>query len=321
MGKDAVVSPDPAPADPAAADRSDAVPAPAVPVTAAGPAAADLAAAELAAAELAAADLAAADLAAAPGAAPGPRVDRRTLRDELWIVLFLSIAASAVRSVLSLVDSLTSRVPLSSQTTVIVGTYTPDRPWLDLTYQLTGIALALVPVLLVFHLLRRSGEGLAGIGFDAHHLRFDIVRGAILAAAIGSAGLVLYVVAYRLGLSVKIAAAVPIAVWWTVPVLLLQAAYNAILEEVIVLGYFIHRLGQLGVRPWVAIVTSAALRGSYHLYQGFGGFVGNFAMGLVFGVLYRRWGRCTPMVVAHFFLDAVSFVGYFYLHGKLGWLP
>ncbi|MEO6822774.1 MAG: CPBP family intramembrane glutamic endopeptidase [Candidatus Nanopelagicales bacterium] len=249
------------------------------------------------------------------------RLDHRVLRDELWIVLFLSIAASALRSVLSLVDSLTKNVPLSDQTAVIVGTYSADRPWLDLTYQLTGIALALVPVLLVAHLLHRSGEGMRGIGFDATQPRRDVVRGMVLAAAIGSGGLVLYIVAYRLGLSVKIAAASTITIWWTVPVLLLQAAYNAVLEEVIVLGYMIHRLGQLGARPWVAIGTSAALRGSYHLYQGFGGFVGNFVMGLVFGVLYRRWGRCTPMVVAHFLLDAVSFVGYFYLHGKVGWLP
>lgn len=248
-------------------------------------------------------------------------LDRRVLRDELVIVLFLSIAASAWRSLLSLVDSLTKNVPLSDQTAVIVGTYTPDRPWLDLTYQLTGIALALVPVLLVAHLLHRSGEGMRGIGFDLSQPGRDVVRGMVLAAVIGSAGLVLYVVAYRLGLSVKIAAASTISVWWTVPVLLLQAAYNAVLEEVIVLGYMIRRLGQLGARPWVAIGASAALRGSYHLYQGFGGFAGNFVMGLVFGVLYRRWGRCMPMVVAHFCLDAVSFVGYFYLHGKVGWLP
>lgn len=247
--------------------------------------------------------------------------DRRTLSTELAIVLFLSIAASAARSLLSLVDSLTKNVSLSDQTAVIVGTYTPDRPWLDLTYQLSNIGLALVPVLLVAHLLRRSGEGVGGIGFDLREPGRDVVRGAALAAVVGGVGLVLYVVAYRLGLSVRIAAAATIQVWWTVPVLLLQAAYNAVLEEVITLGYFIHRLRQVGARPWVAIASSALLRGAYHLYQGFGGFVGNVAMGLLFGYLFRRWGRVGPMVAAHFLIDAVSFVGYLYLHGKVGWLP
>ncbi len=249
------------------------------------------------------------------------RVDRRTLRDELAIVLLLSIAASAARSVLSLIDSLTKQVALSDQTAVIVGTYSADRPWLDLSYQLLGIALAVVPVLLVAHLLRRSGEGLQGIGFDLSMPSRDVLRGAALAAVIGGSGLVLYVVAYNLGLSVRIAAASTIAVWWTVPLLLLQAGYNAVLEEVITLGYFMRRLEQLGAKPWVAIGSSALLRGAYHLYQGVGGFVGNVVMGLVFGYLYRRWGRVMPMVVAHFLIDAVGFIGYFYLHGKVGWLP
>ncbi len=63
------------------------------------------------------------------------------------------------------------------------------------------------------------------------------------------------------------------------------------------------------------------LRGSYHLYQGFGAFVGNAVMGLVFGILYKRWGRCTPMIVAHTLIDAVTFVGYAALRGKVSWLP
>ncbi|GAA4957356.1 hypothetical protein GCM10023238_25050 [Streptomyces heliomycini] len=41
------------------------------------------------------------------------------------------------------------------------------------------------------------------------------------------------------------------------------------------------------------------LRGSYHLYQGIGGFIGNMVMGVVFVYLYRRWGRVGPLVVAH----------------------
>jgi membrane protease YdiL (CAAX protease family) len=67
---------------------------------------------------------------------------------------------------------------------------------------------------------------------------------------------------------------------------------------------------------WTAqIFLSAGLRASYHLYQGFGGFIGNFVMGLVFGYLYKRWGRVMPLVVAHFLLDAAVFVGYSLLRG------
>jgi membrane protease YdiL (CAAX protease family) len=63
------------------------------------------------------------------------------------------------------------------------------------------------------------------------------------------------------------------------------------------------------------------IRGSYHLYQGAGGFVGNAVMGVIFGVLFRRWRRVTPMIIAHFLIDAVAFIGYALLAGHVSWLP
>ena len=47
---------------------------------------------------------------------------------------------------------------------------------------------------------------------------------------------------------------------------------------------------ELGVGPWATILSSAVLRGTYHLYQGFGPFVGNVAMGIVFGWCYAALG-------------------------------
>jgi membrane protease YdiL (CAAX protease family) len=63
---------------------------------------------------------------------------------------------------------------------------------------------------------------------------------------------------------------------------------------------------------------SSVVRGSYHLYQGFGGFVGNLVMGLVFCRAYRRWGRVMPLVVAHGLIDTVTFVGWLYWAHYLG---
>jgi membrane protease YdiL (CAAX protease family) len=40
-------------------------------------------------------------------------------------------------------------------------------------------------------------------------------------------------------------------------------------------------------------------------------------MGLVFGYLYQKWGRVMPLVVAHFLLDAVVFIGYAAFKGVL----
>ena len=108
--------------------------------------------------------------------------------------------------------------------------------------------------------------------------------------------------------------------WWTIPVLVLAAAQNAVLEEVVMIGYLFTRLAQLRWRIPAIILTSAVVRGSYHLYQGWGGFAGNLIMGVVFGLIYLRWKRVMPLVVAHTLLDVAAFVGYALLAPHVGWL-
>ena len=101
-----------------------------------------------------------------------------------------------------------------------------------------------------------------------------------------------------------------------------EAVFDKFSEYLLEYGdYLLRRLDQLGWTPARAIALSAVVRGSYHLYQGFGGFVGNATMGAIFAVLYRRWGRVTPLIVAHALIDSVAFVGYATLHGHVSWLP
>src|SRR5580658_4392723 len=133
--------------------------------------------------------------------------------------------------------------------------------------------------------------------------------------------LVLYLLAFHIGVELNVVAESLPDVWWRIPVLLLSAFQNAAVEEVVVVGYLLSRLERLGVRPSRAIAISAVIRGSYHLYQGAGGFIGNAVMGVIFGILYRRWGRVTPMIIAHFLIDAVAFVGYALLAGHVSWEP
>ena len=68
------------------------------------------------------------------------------------------------------------------------------------------------------------------------------------------------------------------------------------------------------------ILVSAVIRGSYHLYQGFGGFVGNLIMGVIFGLIYLRFKRVAPLVVAHTLLDVAAFVGYALVAPHVSWL-
>ena len=259
--------------------------------------------------------------AAAPASAVLGLPPPRLLRWEIVAVFAISLGGSGLYALVSYIGTLTARQSVSSQATVLNGTLAPGRPLFGLFLQLLNIALALAPVLMVFYLLARAGEGPADIGLDARHPVQDAARGAVLAAVIGGSGLALYLAAYHLGVEVNVVAESLPVIWWRIPVLLLSAAQNAAVEEIIVVGYLMSRLDKLGVRPSRAIAISAIIRGSYHLYQGPGAFLGNAVMGAIFAYLYRRWGRITPMFIAHFLIDAVTFVGYALLAGHVGWLP
>jgi len=239
------------------------------------------------------------------------------VRLEVVIVLLLSLGQSAVYSVVSMVAKLTAGKPLSQQTATLNPSQSP-RPYLDLTYQVLGIFFALVPVLLALYLLDRPRRTL-GITLDRPG--FDLGWGFGLAAAIGVPGLLLVYAAARLGLNAQIVPAALQPVWWAIPVLIIAAVQNAVLEEVIVVGYLVTRLQSFGWRLAAVVATSAVLRGSYHLYQGFGAFVGNAVMGALFALFFVRFKRVLPLIVAHSLLDIVAFVGYTLLpKAWLSWL-
>ncbi|MFI6158220.1 CPBP family intramembrane glutamic endopeptidase [Kitasatospora sp. NPDC051170] len=249
------------------------------------------------------------------------RVSRRLLGVELLIVLALSLGASGVSALISFAGSLTEPIKLGQQVATLNGSRAPGRPWLDLVWQLYYIGRGLAPVVLVGYLLVREGVSLRVLGFDLGQKLRDLGRGAAVAAAIGGSGLVLYLASQAAGYNLTVAPSGLPDVWWRVPVLVMSAWQNAILEEVIVLGYLLRRLSRRGWSWPATLVASSVLRGSYHLYQGVGGLVGNMVMGAVFCLLYRRWGRVMPLVAAHALIDTVAFVGYALLAGHVSWLP
>jgi membrane protease YdiL (CAAX protease family) len=251
-----------------------------------------------------------ADLGAPSRAPTGPELPpRRVLRDEVLLVLGLSLAASAAYALVDLLSA-----PLR-------GVAAPLYANVGLVYQLLDVATSLVPVLLALHFLRRSGESATSIGLDGRRPLADAAWGTALAAVVGVVGLGIYVGAVELGVNRSVVPVPPLGHWWTIPVLLLGAARSGLLEEVIVCGYLLRRLDQLGWSRGRALWASALLRGAYHLYQGYGGFAGNLALGLFFGRVYQRRGRTTPLVIAHFLIDAVAGLGYLALRGKVFWLP
>jgi membrane protease YdiL (CAAX protease family) len=243
---------------------------------------------------------------------------RRRLSAEIWIVLGLSLGQSAVYSIISLSAKLTAGRPLAQQTSTLNASRA-TREYVDLAYQLAGLAFALVPVALALWLLSEGGRSaIRRLGLDATQPLRDLAHGAGLAALIGLPGLGLYAVGRALDITTTIIPAALNTHWWTVPVLILSALKNAVVEEVIAVGYLMTRLDELGWPAWAQTGSSAVLRGSYHLYQGFGPFLGNVVMGVIFAEWFRRKRRVMPLVVAHTILDIVAFVGYELLGDALG---
>ncbi len=239
------------------------------------------------------------------------------MRIEVGVMLAVSFGISALTAMLQLSDALLSglagrRVRLN-----------PNQS----RYDLINLGLNLVSIgqlvawgALALYLLWRSGIGRSAIGLGRLRPRVDVLGGAGLAALIGIPGLLLYLVARHLGLNAEVEPSALHHSWWRIPVLILAAFANGFAEEVVVVGYLITRLRQLGLGQAQAVWVSSLLRGTYHLYQGIGAGLGNVAMGLVFGAVWLRTGRLWPLVIAHGIIDSVAFVGYVLLSGQVEWL-
>jgi membrane protease YdiL (CAAX protease family) len=245
---------------------------------------------------------------------------RRALIVEITLVLAVTLGLAGLRSLLALLDALLAAESLANQS-VAINAPVRRAELLDLAYQLTGVLQLLAWGGLGAYLLWRSGISLRSLGLDRRCLGRDARLGVGLAALIGVPGLGLYLLARAAGLNLTVLPSALGDTWWRVPVLLAAAVANALAEEVLVVGYLITRLRQLGSGEGRAVLASAVLRGTYHLYQGVGGFVGNVVMGVVFGRVWQRTHRLWALIGAHALIDVVAFVGYALLRNRLTWLP
>ncbi len=168
------------------------------------------------------------------------------------------------------------------------------------------VAVAAIVPLALF-LLNRTGQSPAVMGLGVPRLKRDIWPGLGLAAgAFATEVVILIPFASFMKHHSSLATSVGVG---NVPKYyviggLAMSAITAIAEEVLVNGYLITRLGQLGWTPRKSLILSLILRTSYHVYYGLG-----FLLTIPFGFFvtrsFQKHHKLNRPIMAHFLYDAV----------------
>ena len=85
---------------------------------------------------------------------------------------------------------------------------------------------------------------------------------------------------------------------------------NSVMEETVWRGYMLHRLHLLTGSHAFAILASAALFASYHVYQGFDALMSNFVWAVVYGLAFRWLRSLWPLVIAHTMDNTIHYLIY-----------
>jgi len=164
-------------------------------------------------------------------------------------------------------------------------------------------------LVVVVYVLLRSGETLRTLGLSLTEKRRDLLLllpVGVLALGLQSLGSHLPQAGVPAGTSY-----VPIPVPAVYAVTMVARSLQAgILEEVVVLGFLITRLRQLGVHPLLCVVISSLVRGSYHIEYGWATF-GPVLFGVGMALVYLRSRRLLPAIAVHAGYDIwVTFQNY-----------
>ncbi len=245
-----------------------------------------------------------------------PASDRRTIRNEILIVLGLSYLTATAYA---LVQFAYITLHTAARSAVGVRTFPPHFDPFAFSNELISDLTELLPVALVLHLFTRAGDPWKRLGLVFK--RRDVAVGF----GIGMFGIAITVALANAGraLNLPIHEVFPVntnASASYVVLFFVGAIVAAVGEEMIVNAYLLTRLEDLGWGPGVALGLSALIRGSYHLYQGAAASIAIAIGGLVLGRIFQRTKRIVTPLVAHLTFDAVGFLGYWLLGPHVHWL-
>jgi len=223
---------------------------------------------------------------------------------ETWFVEVAFLVPAVIGAVDALAAHLGGTGTIQRVPAIVTGHPAANLVLAALSYLPIGV---MVPLALL--LLNRTGQHLPELGLTKPGWRTDVWPGAGIAAAGYGAVLVLAIVLAPLIRDDKKLFSAPaighLPDYYVVYGIVI-AAVSASAEEILVSGYLLTRLEQLGWNPRRALVLSLALRTSYHVYYGLG-----FLLTIPFGYFatrsFQKHRRLMPPIIAHFLYDAVLF--------------
>jgi membrane protease YdiL (CAAX protease family) len=164
---------------------------------------------------------------------------------------------------------------------------------------------AVVP--LALHLLTRTGQPPQRIGLVRPTIRRDLWPALGLGAAAFGGEIVLAIIltpllSHHPALLSKTAVG-HVPAYYVIYGIAISAT-TAVAEEVLVSGYLLTRLEQLGWSPQRALILSLILRTSYHVYYGIG-FIFTVPFGYFVTRSFQKNRRLIRPILAHFLFDAI----------------
>ncbi|MGO8877390.1 MAG: type II CAAX prenyl endopeptidase Rce1 family protein [Acidimicrobiales bacterium] len=244
---------------------------------------------------------------------PVPPAGRRRLVVELLIVLAvfpLPYVISALQALVAylLGEGAGKRIPVLF----------PGHMGAGFPFVLVEVLLPLAAGALVLYLLSLPGGdgGPAAIGLDRQQVRADL---ALLLPVFALCDLIPIVggslALHALGVHNPSPATGGVPAYYGVAYVAM-AVVAGVVEELVVLGYLVRRLEQLGLRPLWVVVLAVAVRGSYHLYYGWG-VLPLLLWATASVLLYRRYRRLAPFIVVHALWDSGIFLSGHFLAAEV----
>jgi membrane protease YdiL (CAAX protease family) len=208
---------------------------------------------------------------------------------ELALVLLFAFAPAVLGLI---IDALTSPSDQSIQPTLVVALFS----------LVVLLALTWAPPVVIGVILLARREPFATIGLTRPSGR-DLRAGLLLWIAGHLVVLLLSPLFQGLGTNEVDLLPTGLPTWFLVIDILAIALSAGVTEEILVRGYAQTRLEQLRMPAWLVIVAPTALWATLHVYEGLGGAMVIFGLGLLFAVYFQQTRRLWPIIIAHTLFD------------------